>query len=51
MEVISESFLNGRFRKEIPETFNVEEGQILTPSPTQPLAEKGTRPESPVRGA
>ena len=41
MKVIAESFLRERFRKEIPKTFKVEEGQILTPSATQYLAERG----------
>lgn len=40
MKVITESFLRETFRKDIPETFRVEEGQILTPSARQLLNEK-----------
>lgn len=43
MKVITESFLRTRFRKEIPETFRVEAGQILTPSAAQLLSEKGVK--------
>ncbi|MCW7753350.1 hypothetical protein OOT00_05045 [Desulfobotulus sp. H1] len=43
MKVISESFLRELFRKEIPETFRVEEGQILTPSAAQLLGERGVK--------
>jgi len=41
MKVISESYLREIFRKAIPETFKLEEGQILTPSASQLLGEKG----------
>ncbi len=40
MKVIAESFLRDIFRKGIPRTFTVEEGQILTPSAAQLLSEK-----------
>lgn len=40
MKVITESFLRETFRKEIPKTFRVEEGQILTPSAAQLLGDK-----------
>ena len=40
MKVITESYLRGHFRKEFPETFTVEAGQILTPSAAQVLADK-----------
>lgn len=40
MKVISESYLRTNFRKAIPETFKLEEGQILTPSASQLLGEK-----------
>ncbi|TYT74290.1 hypothetical protein [Desulfobotulus mexicanus] len=43
MKVITESFLRESFRKEIPETFKVEAGQILTPSAAQLLSEKGVK--------
>ncbi|MCG8472353.1 MAG: hypothetical protein MI742_10895 [Desulfobacterales bacterium] len=43
MKVISESYLRDCFRKAVPETFMVEEGQILTPSATQFLGEKGVK--------
>lgn len=43
MKVITESFLRETFRKEIPETFRVEEGQIVTPSARQLLNEKGVK--------
>ncbi|MBI9091274.1 MAG: hypothetical protein JEZ12_18840 [Desulfobacterium sp.] len=40
MKVITESLLRQRFRKKAFKTFNVEEGQILTPSAQQFLNEK-----------
>lgn len=40
MKVITESFLRETFRKEIPETFVLERGQIMTPSARQLLNEK-----------
>lgn len=43
MKVITESFLRETFRKEIPVTFRVEAGQIMTPSATQLLNEKGVK--------
>ena len=43
MKVISESYLRDLFRKAVPETFRVEEGQILTPSAAQLLNEKGVK--------
>ncbi|MCG8471079.1 MAG: hypothetical protein MI742_04395 [Desulfobacterales bacterium] len=43
MKVISESYLRDCFRKEVPETFRLEEGQILTPSASQLLNEKGIK--------
>ncbi|WP_300671312.1 hypothetical protein [Desulfoluna sp.] len=48
MKVISESYLRDLFRKDVPETFRLEEGQILTPSASQLLGEKGVKV---VRGA
>ncbi|MCK5096716.1 MAG: hypothetical protein KAR45_01360, partial [Desulfobacteraceae bacterium] len=41
MKVIAESFLRDIFRKGIPKTFTVEEGQIVTPSAVQLFSEKG----------
>ena len=43
MKVISESYLRDLFRKAVPETFRLEEGQILTPSASQLLGEKGVK--------
>jgi ethanolamine utilization cobalamin adenosyltransferase len=43
MKVISESYLRDLFRKVVPETFKLEEGQILTPSASQLLGEKGVK--------
>lgn len=43
MKVISESYLRELFRKAVPETFTLEEGQILTPSASQLLGEKGVK--------
>ncbi|SCY23960.1 hypothetical protein [Desulfoluna spongiiphila] len=43
MKVISESYLRDLFRKDVPETFRLEEGQILTPSASQLLGEKGVK--------
>ena len=43
MKVITESLLRQRFRKKAFKTFNVEEGQILTPSASQLLGEKGVK--------
>jgi len=43
MKVITESFLRETFRKDVPETFRVGEGQILTPSARQFLSEKGVK--------
>ena len=45
MKVISESYLRDQFRKAVPETFRLEEGQILTPSASQFLGEKGVKLE------
>ena len=44
MKVITESLLRQRFRKKAFKTFNVEEGQILTPSAQQFLNEKSDAP-------
>ncbi len=41
MKVITESFLRDTFRQSVPGTFYVEADQILTPSATQLLNEKG----------
>jgi ethanolamine utilization cobalamin adenosyltransferase len=52
MKVITESFLRETFRKDVPETFRVEEGQIVTPSARQFLSEKSVkivRDEEPVK--
>ncbi len=43
MKVISESYLRDLFRKAVPETFRLEAGQILTPSASQLLGEKGVK--------
>ena len=43
MKVISESYLRDLFRKAVPETFRLEAGQILTPSASQFLGEKGVK--------
>ncbi|VFQ45053.1 cobalamin adenosyltransferase [Desulfoluna butyratoxydans] len=43
MKVISETYLREIFRKDVPETFKLEEGQILTPSASQLLGEKGVK--------
>ncbi|OQY11291.1 MAG: hypothetical protein B6I31_05175 [Desulfobacteraceae bacterium 4572_19] len=39
MKVITESFLRGLFKKNIPEVFPIEDGQIVTPSAVQYLRE------------
>lgn len=43
MKVISESYLRDLFREGVPETFRLEAGQIMTPSASQLLGEKGVR--------